>query len=171
MLPLSVVILFCYSAEMPTDDWIPPSPSHHPPPSIQRSPSIQPNESCPSLPTRIPELTFNRSETPLHLETEKEEPGCRRVFRPFTKESYRKLVDRDIKRKLEEQRNPDGDEGRLVDGEIVFSDVADDKPRIKYDSKLVDGQPLPEKLGRMPREMEGVALEEIDPNIMEKVSI
>lgn len=156
--------LFQYSsAEMPADEEDPVSA-----PSLQPSPSVPAGEKRASLPI-VPEVVFDRPATSLELETEEEEQGQRRVFRLFTRESYKKLIKRDLDRKEKQRREPKGDEGKLVDGEIVFNEVEDNLLRVKPDPKLVDGQPLPEKLGRMPREMEGVALEEIDPNIMEKV--
>lgn len=87
-------------------------------------------------------------------------------FRLFDQNSYRRLVEREKAQKLKEQSNEE-EEGRLVDGEIVFDE--DTNSKIDKDPKLADGMSLPEKLGRFPREYLGMPLEEIDPYIKEKV--
>lgn len=92
-----------------------------------------------------------------------------KTFRPFTKKSYEKLLRKEQEHKTAKKKNTDSDEGRLVDGEIVFDNDEDDTPKMTRDPKLVDGQTLPEKLGRFPKELEGIPLEEIDPYITHKV--
>lgn len=93
-----------------------------------------------------------------------------KTFRPFTKKSYERLLLEERERECREKKKSDGDEGRLVDGEIVFDNTDEDKPVMTRDPKLVDGQTLPEKLGRFPKELEGIPLDEIDPYITHKVS-
>lgn len=88
-------------------------------------------------------------------------------FRVFTRESFRRLEKRAHERKVKEENNEE-DEGRLVDGEIVFDE--DSTTKMDKDPKLADGQPLPEKMGRFPKELIGVPLEEIDPYIKVKVT-
>lgn len=108
-----------------------------------------------------------------HIDDLPVEPeGVERIFHEFTQESYARLVAKEIERKRKQERKGDEDnEGRLVDGEIVFDyDTEDHSLKITRDPKLADGQPLPEKLGRFPKELDGVPLEEIDPHIEEKVS-
>lgn len=104
-------------------------------------------------------------------EEEEEEEGDS-LFHEFTRESYDKLIVAELERKQQEEtRQVSKEEAHLVDGEIVFDDVEDDTPKIARDPKLADGQPLPEKLGRFPRELDGLPLEEIDPHIQEKVKL
>lgn len=91
-------------------------------------------------------------------------------FREFTKESYDRLLEKELERKLKVNVQKEGDsEGRLVDGEIVFDDVEEASAKSIKDPKLADGQPLPEKLGRFPKELDGVPIEELDPAIEDKV--
>lgn len=87
-------------------------------------------------------------------------------FRIFDKDSYRRLVEKEKERKLKED-DKEEEEGRLVDGEIVF----DEEPGNKQDRdpKLADGMALPENMGRFPKELVGIPLEEIDPYIKDKV--
>ena len=54
-----------------------------------------------------------------------------------------------------------------MDGEIVFDE--DTSAKMDRDPKLADGMSLPEKMGRFPRELLGIPLEEIDPYIKDKV--
>lgn len=89
-------------------------------------------------------------------------------FRVFDKDSFRRLVEKDKARKLREE-NKEEEEGRLVDGEIVFDEGTENKQ--ERDPKLADGMSLPESMGRFPRELSGVPLEEIDPYIKDKVSL
>lgn len=100
-----------------------------------------------------------------------EEEEAEGIFREFTEQSYEQLIIKELERlRKEETRHVNKEEAHLVDGEIVFDDVDEEAPKITRDPKLADGQPLPEKLGRFPRELDGIALEEIDPNIQEKVN-
>lgn len=87
-------------------------------------------------------------------------------FRIFDRASYRRLIEREKAQKLKEETNEE-EEGRLVDGEIVFDE--DTSAQQDRDPKLADGMSLPEKLGRFPRELLGMPLEEIDPFIKDKV--
>ena len=87
-------------------------------------------------------------------------------FRIFDQNSYRRLVEREKSEKLKKE-NTEEEEGRLVDGEIVFDE--DTSAKIDRDPKLADGMSLPEKMGRFPRELLGIPLEEIDPYIKDKV--
>jgi len=101
---------------------------------------------------------------------DKETAEGNKLFNIFTKDSYQRLLDRELEHKLKEAQKKNSDnEGRLVDGEIVFDDLDNDSEKSSHDPKLADGQPLPEKLGRFPKELEGTPLEEIDANIEEKV--
>lgn len=88
-------------------------------------------------------------------------------FRIFTKESLERLERDEEERKLKEA-NKDEDEGRLVDGEIVFDE--DVTAKMDKNPKLADGQSLPENMGRFPKELLGIPIEEIDPYIKVKVS-
>ena len=95
-----------------------------------------------------------------------EEERLKVPFRVFTKESYIRLLEKERERKIREERKEE-EEGRLVDGEIVFDESTEDKQ--DRDPKLADGMTLPEKLGRFPKELIGAPLEEIDPFIKDKV--
>lgn len=97
-----------------------------------------------------------------------EEERLKNPFREFNKDSYRRLLEKEHARRIKEEKNEE-EEGRLVDGEIVFEESASTKQ--DRDPKLADGQSLPEKLGRFPKELLGMPLEEIDPYIKEKVRI
>lgn len=110
---------------------------------------------------RSDELTDEEREAAAEAERLKE------PFRVFTTDSYKRLEREERDRKLKEETNNGEDEGRLVDGEIVFDE--DQSEKLDRDPKLADGQPLPEKLGRFPKELVGVPLEEIDPYIKVKV--
>lgn len=88
-------------------------------------------------------------------------------FRIFTKDSLERLEREEKERQLKEA-NKDEDEGRLVDGEIVFDE--DVTAKMDKNPKLADGQTLPENMGRFPKELLGVPIEEIDPYIKVKVS-
>lgn len=119
----------------------------------------------------VPEVTIthiDHQEDKTEQHEEESSEGVHKTFRPFTKESYERLVQADIQKRFKENKKANGDEGRLVDGEIVFDEVEDDLVK-KCDPKLADSQPLPEKLGRIPKDLEGIALEEIDPHIKDKV--
>ena len=100
-----------------------------------------------------------------------EEEEAEGIFREFTEQSYEQLIIKELERfRKEETRHVNKEEAQQVDGEIVCDDVEEEGPRITRDPRLADGQPLPGKRGRCPRELEGIALEEIDPNIQEKVN-
>lgn len=99
------------------------------------------------------------------LEAEEQE-RLKEPFRMFNKDSYRRLVEKEKERKLKEE-NKQEEEGRLVDGEIVFEEESSSRP--DRDAKLADGMTLPEKMGRFPKELVGVPLEDIDPYIKDKV--
>lgn len=97
-----------------------------------------------------------------------EEERLKEPFRVFNKDSYKRLVDKEKARKLKEESKEE-EEGRLVDGEIVFDEESG--PKQDRDPKLADGQALPEKMGRFPKELLGIPLEEIDPYIKDKVRV
>ena len=117
-----------------------------------------------------PSPDIRESETKEVVEDKPSDPPVEKRFNEFNKESYERILEKELERKRKTEVKRDGDEeGRLVDGEIVFDDVEDESEKITADPKLADGQPLPEKLGRFPKELDGVPLEEIDPHIEEKV--
>jgi len=101
-------------------------------------------------------------------DNEEEDESSKETFRKFTKQSYIKLIERENEQKRKEANNGE-DEGRLVDGEIVFDDDGETAP--EKDPKLAEGQCLPENMGRFPRDLLSIPLEEIDPNIKDKVRL
>lgn len=100
-------------------------------------------------------------------EAAEEAERLKEPFRIFDKESYKRLEKREHERKVRVENNEE-EEARLVDGEIVFDE--DGTAKQDKDPKLADGQTLPEKMGRFPKELLGVPLEEIDPYIKVKVT-
>ena len=92
-------------------------------------------------------------------------------LRPFTRESYDRLVAAEDSRRHEAQTKPDrAPEGRLVDGQLKF-DLAETAVEPARDPTLAEGRTLPARLGPVPDELLGKPLEEIDPHIKDKVSI
>jgi len=110
---------------------------------------------------------ISQEKTEEELRAEEEALRLKEPFRVFNQDSYRRLVEREAARKLKEE-NAKEEEGRLVDGQIVFDEEVEVKQ--DRDPKLADGMSLPEKMGRFPKELLGVPLEEIDPYIKEKVT-
>jgi len=118
---------------------------------------------------RTPSPTEENLDNIDKLSNKEEEEDLSATFRPFTKQSFYRLCQREQQEKLKASNKRDVEEGRLVDGEIVFDDLDDDADKITRDPKLAEGQALPEKLGHFPKELEGVPIEEIDPHIKDKV--
>ena len=94
------------------------------------------------------------------------ETGSSSVFRRFTKTSYDLLLERTAEdRRLDEENKDKVDEGRLVDGKLVFeTDV-----RAPHDPDLADGNALPQYFDEISKELMGTPLEDIDPNIRDMV--
>jgi hypothetical protein len=59
-------------------------------------------------------------------------------------------------------------EEKLVDGKLTFANSEEDDVILPRDD-LVEGHKLPKALGRFPKNLAGVPLEEIDPGISDKV--
>ena len=96
----------------------------------------------------------------------------RSVFRPFTRDSYRRLLAREAEQaKHQVEKIPDQfHEGRLVDGQLKFGEQDNEEEKIERDPDLVEGKGIPERLGELPPELLGKAIEEIDPHLQDKVS-
>ena len=102
------------------------------------------------------------------VETEEEEAARRYV--KFTPETFKRQLVRQAEEKLKEQRASQLQEGRLVDGTLVFGDGEDDdEDKIDFDPYLQEGCNVPEDYPPIPRHLIGVPIEEIDRHIKETV--
>ncbi|XP_013413556.1 sodium channel protein 1 brain [Lingula anatina] len=92
------------------------------------------------------------------------------VFKPFTKETLRRLEEREAEeKKLAEEKAGKQQEAILVDGELKFNDDEDGEV-IEKDPSLVEGNPLPVDLAlEFPKSLHGKPIEEIDQYIKEKI--
>ena len=92
-------------------------------------------------------------------------------FALYTKESFQEQLDQEEADRIKAQEKKDRPaEGRLVDGELKFDDDDDDPKNKERDPNLVEGSYLPEYMTHdFPSEYVGKPIEEIDPNIRDKV--
>ena len=105
-------------------------------------------------------------------EAETEEEEAARRYRKFTKETYARQVEQQREEKLRKaERESQLQEGRLVDGVLVFGDGEDkEEDDVDFDPFLQEGCNLPEDYPECPKNLFGVPIEEIDPHIKETVS-
>ena len=92
-------------------------------------------------------------------------------FRPFDKEAYQRLLVRQAKLKAAElERKNRVNEGRLVDGELKWDEEEEEVPT--RDLALVEGNNLSDDLdAAFPPELVGKPIDEIDPYLIDKVSV
>ena len=94
------------------------------------------------------------------------------TFALYTNDSYRQQLEQEEADRIRAQEKKDRPaEGRLVDGELRFDDDDEDEKSKERDPNLVEGSYLPEYMQHdFPPEFIGQPIEEIDPNIKDKVS-
>lgn len=94
-------------------------------------------------------------------------------FRIFRERSYIDLLEKEKSQKTKDfDKKHKQKEVHLVDGELKFDeDDSSEGANTKPDEKLVEGNPLPDHLGKFPDKLLGQPIEEIDPNITSKVSL
>lgn len=95
------------------------------------------------------------------------------IFKPFTYESYLRLLERERALKSHEsKRAKHAQEAHLVDGELKFGTRDDDGPTLPPENPdLRDGAMLSKTFGKLPDHLLGVPIEELDPGIRQKVRI
>lgn len=105
------------------------------------------------------------------VETEAEEAERRYVR--FTPEKYAQQVEQQAEEKRKElERASQLQEGRLVDGTLVFGDgEEEDEDKREFDPFLQEGSNLPEDYPEFPKKLYGVPIEEIDSHIKDTVSV
>jgi hypothetical protein len=94
-------------------------------------------------------------------------------FRPFTKESYKRLVEQEASDKAKAARKKSkAQEAHLVDGELIFGEGEDpgEEAIPERNPDLREGLVLREEYGVFPPSYIGKPLEEIDKGIRDKVS-
>lgn len=98
--------------------------------------------------------------------------GVTYKFRPFTEDSYQRLLLKEAKLKaVELEKKNKVKEGRLVDGELKWDDDEEEE-RPKRDQNLIEGNNLSDDLDvAFPKELVGKPIEEIDPYLNDKVRI
>ena len=90
----------------------------------------------------------------------------------FSKESFRRQnewMEEEAQKARDRENNTQ--EGRLVDGVLVFGDGEDDdEEKMDFDPFLQEGCNLPEDYPEFPKNLFGVPIQEIDKHIMDTVS-
>ena len=98
--------------------------------------------------------------------------AAKEMYVRFTKQSYKRQIEwMDEEAQKARDREANSQEGRLVDGVLVFGDGQDDdEEKVEFDAFLQEGCNLPEDYPEFPKNLYGVPIQEIDKNIMDSVS-